>query len=67
MVSFSWLRENGPGAYLVVEVKEGRIEGSKWSVRGGLKDRVKVKASLGGRYVVSLKSNCKHLLFVSLD
>ena len=25
MVRFCWLRENGPGASLMVEVKEGRI------------------------------------------
>ena len=29
MVRFGWLRENGPGASLMVEVKEGRIEASK--------------------------------------
>ena len=28
MVRFGWLRENGPRAALMVEVKEGRIEGS---------------------------------------
>ena len=46
MVRFGWLRENGPGASLMVEIKEGRIEVSKWSVHGGLKDLIKIKANL---------------------
>ena len=55
MVRFGWLRENGPGAVLMVEVNEGR-----WSVQGGLKDPVKVKASLiwgdcDPMYEISLK------------
>ena len=45
MMRFGWQRENGPGAVLIVGVKEGRVEGSQWSVRGGLKDPVKVKAN----------------------
>ena len=45
---------------MVVEVNEGRIEVSKWSVQGGLEDPVKVKASLlwgdcSPMYEVSLK------------
>ena len=35
MMRFGWQRENGPGA--------SRVEGSQWSVRGGLKEPVKVK------------------------
>ena len=45
MVRFGWLRENVPGASFMVEVKEGRIAGSQWTVRGGLYP-VKVKANL---------------------
>ena len=42
MVRFSWKRENGPGASLMVGVKGGRVEeGSQWT---GLKESVKVKA-----------------------
>ena len=60
MVRFGWLRKTGPGASLMIEVKEGRIEGSKWLVRGRLKDPVQVKASLlwgdgSPMYEVSLK------------
>ena len=44
MERFGWQREHGPGATLMVGVKEGRVEGSQWSVRGSL-DPFKVKAS----------------------
>ena len=46
MVRFGWLRENGPGAALMVEVNLCRIKGSKWTVWGGLKDPVRVKSNL---------------------
>ena len=44
MARFGWHRENGPGASLMVGVKERMVEGSQWSVRRGLKEPVKVKA-----------------------
>ena len=60
MVRFGWKRENGPEAYLIVGVKEGRVNGSQWTVHGGLKETVKVKAGhLWGegnmKYQVTLK------------
>ena len=60
MVRFGWLRKNGPGAALMLEINEGRIEGSRWTVRGGRKDPVKVTAILlwgdcDPMYEISLK------------
>ena len=52
MVRFGGLRESGPGASWLVEIREGRIEGSRWPFRGGLKDPVKVKLTFSGGNVL---------------
>ena len=46
MRTLGWLREREPGATLTIDTKGCRIEGSIWTVLGGLKYPVKVNASL---------------------
>ena len=46
MMRLGWSIERRPGATLMIETKGGRIEGSRWTVRGGLKYTVKLKATL---------------------
>ena len=46
MVRFGWLRENGPGATLMVRSRRAGSKAPSGQFGGGLKDPVKVKSNL---------------------